>query len=129
VVINPERRSEMFTGGMQGYLDRQPFPDDVKTPTFRAMMLAGDAEALMATQIDRPSLEDVLPTLTVPCLVYVGDADPRHPVCETYVRLIPDATFVSLLGLDHMTGISRSDLVLPHVRAFLDRVTQQPSAR
>jgi pimeloyl-ACP methyl ester carboxylesterase len=129
VVNQAERRSPLLGEGMQGYLDRQPFPDHVKTPTFRAMMLANDAEALVATLIDRPSLEGILPTLPVPCLIYVGDADPRHPESETYVRLIPDATFVSLLGLDHMTGISRSDLVLPHVRAFLDRVTQQPSAR
>jgi pimeloyl-ACP methyl ester carboxylesterase len=128
VVIPAERRSPLLGEGMQGYLDRQPFPDHVKTPTFRAMMLANDAEALVATLIDRPSLEGILPTLPVPCLIYVGDADPRHPESETYVRLIPDATFVSLPGLDHMTGISPSDLVLPHVRTFLDRVTRQQAS-
>jgi pimeloyl-ACP methyl ester carboxylesterase len=128
VVIPAERRRQLLGEGMQGYLDRQPFPDHVKTPTFRAMMLANDAEALVATLIDRPSLEGILPTLPVPCLIYVGDADPRHPESETYVRLIPDATFVSLPGLDHMTGISPSDLVLPHVRTFLDRVTRQQAS-
>ena len=124
MVNQAERRSQLFGEGMQGYLDRQ-IPDHFKTPTFRAMMLANDIEALMATLTDRPSLEDILPTLPVPCLIYAGDADPRHPEAESCVRLIPDATFVSLPGLDHMTGISRSDRVLPHVRTFLDRVTRQ----
>ena len=127
MVDQAERRSQQFGEGMQGYLDRQ-IPDHVKTPTFRAMMLANDADALMATLIDRPSIEGILPTLPVPCLIYVGDADTRHSQSEAYVRLIPDATFVSLPGLDHMTGISRSDLVLPHVRAFLDRVTRQQAS-
>ena len=52
VVIQPERRSQQFAGGMQGYIDWQPFPADVKTSTFWAMMLANDVEALMATLID-----------------------------------------------------------------------------
>ena len=126
-VNQADRRSEQFGEGMQAYFDRQ-IPDHLKTPTLQAMMLANDPEALMASLIDRPSLEGILPTLPVPCLIYVGDADSRHPGCETSVRLIPDATFVSLPGLDHLTGTSRSDLVLPHVRAFLDRVTRHQAS-
>ena len=85
-------------------------------------MLAHDAEALIASSIDRPDVSDVLPTLTIPCLVYYGDADPGHVRAREYVTQIPDATFVALPGLDHWAGIYRSDLALPHIRAFLKRV-------
>jgi pimeloyl-ACP methyl ester carboxylesterase len=124
-VNQAERNAQWFGDGMQAFLDRQPLPDHIKTPTFRAEMLSNDPQALIAVGLDRPSIEDVLPTLTVPCLIYAGDADPVRARAETYVSLIPDATFVSLPGIDHWAGISRSDLVLPHVRAFLDHLTRQ----
>jgi pimeloyl-ACP methyl ester carboxylesterase len=117
-----ERNIQWFSDGMEAFLEQQPLPDQIKTLSFRAHMLANDAEALMAVGIDRPSIEDILPTLPMPCLIYAGDADPVHPRAEAYVRLIPDSTFVSLPGVDHWAGMYRSDLVLPHVRAFLERV-------
>lgn len=121
------RRGQEFSGGMEAFLARQPLPDQVKTPSFRAQMLANDVEALIAASIDRPSVEDVLPTLTMPCLLYVGEADPAYPQVERCVRLIPDATFVALPGLDHWAGLYRSDRVLPHVQTFLERLAQQPA--
>jgi pimeloyl-ACP methyl ester carboxylesterase len=93
-----------------------------------AMAWLSNPKALIAVGLDRPSIEDILPTLAVPCRIYAGDADPVHARAETYVSLIPDATFVSLPGLDHWAGIYRSDLVLPHVRAFLDRITRQKAS-
>jgi pimeloyl-ACP methyl ester carboxylesterase len=123
-------RTQMFSGGMEAMLERQSLPDEVNTPAFRAMMLANDVEALIAAAIDFPSVEDILPTLTIPCLIFVGDADRRRSEAERYAQLLSAATFVSLPGLDHWAGLYRSDVVLPHVRAFLDRVTrQQASAR
>lgn len=114
-----------FTDGMAAFLDRQPLPEHVKTPAFRARMLANDAEALIAASVYRPSLEDILPTLTMPCLAYVGADDPDRPRVEDWVALIPSATLVVLPGLDHWMGMYRSDLVLPHVRTFLERVTRE----
>ena len=111
-----------FADGMAAFLDRQPLPDHIKTPAFQARMLAHDVEALIASCIDRPDVSDVLPTLTMPCLIYYGDADPGHARAREYVTQIPDATFVTLPGLDHWAGIYRSDLALPHIRAFLERV-------
>ena len=88
-------------------------------------MLANDVEALIASaSVDRPDVSDVLPNLTMPCLVYYGDADPGHVRAQEYVKQIPDATFVLLPGLDHWAGIYRSDLALPPIRAFLERVTR-----
>ena len=113
---------------MEAMLERQPLPAEVKTPAFRALMLANDVEALIAAQVDRPSVEEILPTLAMPCLLYAGDADGAYPRVKQCASLIPDATFVSLPGLDHWAGLYRSDVVLPHVRAFLNRVTRQQAS-
>lgn len=75
-------------------------------------------------------LEGILPTQTVLCLAYVGGDDPIRPRVEDWVRAAPDAALVVLPGLDHWAGMYRADLMLPQVRAFLDRVAraQAPSA-
>src|SRR4051812_35594588 len=67
-------RTVTFKDGMAAFLERQPLPDHIKTPAFRAQMLANDPEALIASSIDRPGIEKILPTLLMPCLVYYGDA-------------------------------------------------------
>jgi pimeloyl-ACP methyl ester carboxylesterase len=123
-----QRNREWFSDGLEEFLERQPLPDHVKTPAFRARMLANDVTAFIASGVDYPSLEASLPTLTMPCLVYYGDADPGHARGQAYARLLPNATFVSLPGLDHWAGLYRSDLVLPYVRAFLDRVTRRAAS-
>ena len=101
----------------------QPLPDEIKTPEFRAQMLANDVQAFIAAEVDRPSLEHILPTLPMPCLLYGGNADPGYESFARCARQIPGATFVTLPGVDHWAGAYRSDLMVPHIRAFLARVT------
>jgi pimeloyl-ACP methyl ester carboxylesterase len=112
----------LFSDGMEAFLERQPLPEQVLTPAFRARMLANDAEALLAASVYRPGLEDILPTLTMPCLAYVGGDDPVRPQVRDWVKLVPRASVVVLPGLDHWAGMYRGDLVLPHLRAFLQQV-------
>jgi pimeloyl-ACP methyl ester carboxylesterase len=114
-----------FSDGMEAFLDRQPLPGHVKTAAFRARMLANDADALIAASVYRPGLKGILPTLTMPCLAYVGGDDPAGPQVEAWIRLVPYGTLVVLPGLDHWAGMYRSNLVLPHVRAFLERVARE----
>ena len=123
-----QRNREWLGDGLQAYLERQPLPDHVKTPSFCARMLANDVAAFIASGVDYPSLEASLPALTMPCLVYYGDADSGHAGGEAYARLLSNAAFVSLPALDHWAGLYRSDLVVPHVRAFLDRVARRESS-
>ena len=96
-------------------------------PEWREQILANDFEALIAIlKSGYPSLKDDLPSMTMPFLVYVGESDagnPRMEVKEDTKRL-PNATFVSLPGLDHLQGYTRSDLVLPHIKKFLAQVTK-----
>lgn len=94
----------------------------------RERMLAYDYEALLAVAQDRESLEAVLPTMRMPCLLYVGEMDEVYPIAKECAKQIPNVTFVTLPGLDHGEAIRRSDEVLPHVKRFLAAVNQQTGA-
>jgi pimeloyl-ACP methyl ester carboxylesterase len=69
-------------------------------------------------------MEDVLPTIAMPCLLFAGEADPRYPGAKKAVNYMPNASFVSLPGLDHYQVVG-SDLVLPHVKKFLAAVSKE----
>jgi pimeloyl-ACP methyl ester carboxylesterase len=92
------------------------------TPEHKARMLANDLQALQASSHARPSVEEVLPTMTMPCFLYVGEADAQAPSVEACAQLMPHVTFVSLQGLNHAQAYIRSELVLPHILPFLHRV-------
>lgn len=85
-----------------------------------AELFANDFQALAAIQGDWPSLEEVLPTMTMPCLLYVGDADPYLAKVTQCAKAIPGAEYFFLPGLDHGTGFRESSLVLPRIISFLE---------
>ena len=103
---------EAFVGKFEALIDSKFVPE------VRAQLLASDTQALAAAAQDRPSMEDALPGLTLPCLLYAGDKDPYFPKAQASARLIPGATFVPLPGLGHAEAFIRSDLVLPHFERF-----------
>ena len=93
-------------------------------PQFKSMVEDNDFQALCATvAIDRPDISDVLPQLTMPCLVYVGDADPRFEGAKESASRISNATFFSLPGLNHLESLTHSALVIPRVKQFLAEVS------
>jgi pimeloyl-ACP methyl ester carboxylesterase len=94
----------------------------------RERMLAYDYEALLAVAQDRESLEAVLPTMRMPCLLYVGEMDEVYPMAKECAKQIANVMFVTLPGLDHGEAIKRSDKVLPHVKRFLAGVNQETGA-
>jgi pimeloyl-ACP methyl ester carboxylesterase len=89
------------------------------TPTLRARLMATDLHALRAQTQDRTSIADVLATMTMPCLLFVGETEPRLPDVHVCMQHIPNVTFFVVPGCDHFGAWARSDEVLPHVRAFL----------
>ncbi|SRR5712691_539251 len=99
------------------------------TPEIKAQMLENDLQALAAAMHDRDSLVEVLPIMTMPCLLFVGEADPRFPKVQECVQSMPNATFVSLPDLNHAQANMRSDLVLPHITQFLQQVSHKTTAR
>ena len=82
-------------------------------PAAREEMLANDFQALAAARQGRPSLEAILPDMAMPCLLYAGDADPSYPKTRECAQHIPNATFISLPGLDHATAF-RGGALQPH---------------
>jgi pimeloyl-ACP methyl ester carboxylesterase len=97
------------------------------TPWLRARALANDRQALIAllSLEERAGFEDMLPNITIPCLVFAGEATDEHPGSKRCVGGLPNATFASLPGLNHIEAIYRIDLVLPHIHRFLAAVGEE----
>ena len=96
------------------------------TPDERAQMLQNDPQALIASSIelrDFQGIEDVLPSMTMPCLLLVGEEDFLYEGVTRCVKEMPNATMVSFPGQDHGQTFQRSDLTLPHITKFLEKCT------
>jgi len=104
------------------YEQAGPISDEMK-----ARLLANDYEALIAMMNTvEPSLEDDLPNMHMPFLVLFGEADElwSYPMAKEVYKKLPNSTFVSFPNLDHLQAVYRVDLVLPHVKKFLARVSK-----
>jgi len=91
----------------------------------REELLKNDFQALAAAQQDRVSMEDTLPTMTMPCCLYAGDADPLYAKAKVCAQHIPQATFFAMAGLDHGAAFREAGLALPQVTKFLRTVTER----
>ena len=101
------------------------------SPAHQVRMLSNDPEALIAHRLksnDFAGLEEVLPTMTMPCLLIAGEADGNYPGVKECVTYMPNVTFVSFPGLNHAETLFHSDLVLPHVTEFLKGAVLQAGA-
>jgi pimeloyl-ACP methyl ester carboxylesterase len=92
------------------------------TPAMRSRLLANDLDALRALTQDRESNADVLPSLTMPCLLFAGELDPRFAKVQQLASDLPNVTFLRLAAYDHIDAAVRSELVIPHLKAFLSKV-------
>lgn len=93
--------------------------------TSEVRMLAYDYRALLAVAQDRESLEDVLPKIEMPCLLYVGEEDEEvYPLAKKCSAQLANARFVALPGLDHGGVIRECDAVVPHIKSFLSSIEQ-----
>jgi pimeloyl-ACP methyl ester carboxylesterase len=139
----PERFQSLILGGAHPYAETiQAFRDGLSqgleafgawtrqvfghymNPAISKRLLANDLVALLALSQDRADFASVLPTMHMPCLLYVGEADPRLSPMRECLKQLSDATFFSLPDCNHIDAFARSDLVLPHVGAFLARFRQ-----
>jgi pimeloyl-ACP methyl ester carboxylesterase len=137
----PHRFSSFIIGAAHPYAENmQPFRDLMPrnadafatmvdqifgsrlTPVSRSRLLANDLDALRALTQDRVSNADVLPTMTMPCLLFVGELDPRLAAVKKCASELPTATFFTLPECDHIDTLVRSDLVIPQIKAFLSKV-------
>jgi pimeloyl-ACP methyl ester carboxylesterase len=88
----------------------------------RARQLTNDLEALRTLTQDRVSNADVLSLMTMPSLLFVGEADPRFAQVKQCAAEMPNATFFSLPDSDHVGTAMRIDVVVPQIKAFLARI-------
>ena len=96
------------------------------SPGERERWLAADVDALRAarlTNLTEPDLErDAVAAIQAPTLIYAGTDDNPEPKARA-ARLMANAVFVGLDGLDHAQTMNRADLVLPYALAFLAGLT------
>jgi pimeloyl-ACP methyl ester carboxylesterase len=117
----PDRPMEFMVATMEKTLGFQ-YPAER-----REQMLSLDPHAILASfygvlgQKVIPAASEVLPRVTLPCLVFIGENDPWCQMAEECASLMPNATFLSLSGIGH-EAVERSDLLLPHIRKFLAEV-------
>jgi len=116
---------QLFKKGMGTYVELFEKERGIKmTPQAKTKILSNDTEALTAfvsANEWRANLEDALPNMTMPCLLFIGEADPSYAGAKRCANLLPDAEFVSFPGLGHEVDF-QSHLVLPHIKKFLEKV-------
>ncbi len=91
-------------------------------PTSEARLRTLDPRAMLAFfeySPDETGLEAVLPTMTMPCLLYIGDQDDPEDIL-TYAKQIPNAVTLVLPGLNHAQTSAAVDLIVPRALEFLD---------
>jgi pimeloyl-ACP methyl ester carboxylesterase len=93
-----------------------------RAPAMHSRFLTNDLDALQALTQDRKFNADVLPSMTMPCLLFAGELDPRLAKVKECASALPSSTFFTLPECDHFTVLLRSDLVIPHIKAFLSKV-------
>jgi pimeloyl-ACP methyl ester carboxylesterase len=122
-----EERIEQLRRGMLEYIVSLESRTGAPMPEARRRHYESmDAEALIAltrANAAAAGFEAGLEGARVPALLYCGTEDAAHEGAGRAAAAMPNASFVSLPGLTHRTAIERSDLVLPHVLPFLEKVT------
>ena len=144
----PERFNSFILGGAHPYAEntqaiRDRMPNDpaafaagiektygaLLTPARRARLLANDLDALRALTTDRDDIADVLPTMTMPSLIFCGELDPRLAQARQAASEMPNATFLGLPGCDHVGTTRRTEIIIPRIRTFLRDVAERAALR
>jgi pimeloyl-ACP methyl ester carboxylesterase len=124
----PGALDTLATLGIPAFLDAweeylgSPVPASV-----RASMIALDDDALVAylrSLEQRDDLTDAFPRMRMPVLLYAGehDRDRLVPSLQAAEQL-PDATFLTLAGANHLSAFDRRDAIRPYVTMFLQQVS------
>ena len=130
--ITPEDRIALLRQGMAHYVADAEAKEGPMEAGRRERLLDNDPEALIAaTTAPRGTegLENLLPRLSLPYLLYCGEADGFFPGAREASQVIPNAAFASFPGLNHGQTSRAADLVLPHVTKFLNEAAMKVGAR
>lgn len=124
-----EDRVKILRNGIEAYVANMEANSGPIEAGRKSRLLENDHEALIAAiSAPRGTTGEVLPKITMPCLLYVGEADGFYDGVQKAQQHIQGVTYVSFPGLNHGEVSQMSDVVLPHVTRFLQGVTQQVDA-
>lgn len=140
----PERFSSFILGGIHPYSDLPGYQVNLAhlreqgmegivawfdatgplTEVQKAELLSNDVEALAAlTHNARADYSDLIPNISVPCLLYCGEDDVRYDGAKKCAEALPNAVFVSLAGYDHLAvSFNGTAEIVPHISEFLSRI-------
>lgn len=97
-----------------------PLPLQVKK-----LILANDSLALAAVcrsmLVEKPLVDD-LPKMEMPFLIFAGDKDFSYAGAKESAGLLPNASFITLPGLDHSMAGGSPERIVPQMKEFLKRV-------
>ena len=113
-----------FVAWLEGLLASLGFPP-LSSP-MRASMLKHDTRALMAWHravcaMHDLSFEDVLGSISVPCLLYAGENSGEYALAQRAAQDIPGASFVGVPQGGHLEGGTWIDTLWPHIRRIVNR--------
>lgn len=126
-----------YAESMQPYRDRMPQSQDafvaimeqflgkLLTPAMRERLVKNDLDALRVLTQDRVSMAEVLRSMRMPCLLFVGELDPRLSPMRDCVAALANATIFTLPGHDHITTPWQIDAILPRVKSFLEKESRE----
>ena len=129
--VPPEDRISLLRQGMARYVADAEAKEGSMEDGRRKRLLDNAPEALIAaTNAPRGTdgIEDILPGIDIPCLLYCGEADGFFQGAKEASQIIPNARFASFPGLNHGQTSRAADAVLPHVTQFLKEVSQKVGA-
>ena len=113
--------------GIRGVLKERESQRGPLSPGRRERFLTLDPLAISAAWEavgEWDGVEQALPTMATPALIIVGDQDTQYrETAPQDASRMPNARFVSMPGLDHVQTFDRTDLVLPHIKEFLGKVS------
>ena len=126
---------DLLTAGTEGIVqvfeERFDAVGDEVPESWKAISRANDIEALIARRMSRGMVPDhVLAGMTIPALFYAGTEDSVHARAKRAAELMPNATFVSIEGRDHVQAAAPSvaEFVIPHIKEFLSGVESELAA-
>jgi pimeloyl-ACP methyl ester carboxylesterase len=125
----PERVAQLASAVSQGREAYETFLNGLlggDSPGFKHRWLSGDLQAfgaaIQALLTLPEQTAESLARFPMPCFAYAGDRDGTHERVRQAAADLSLGTFTSLPGLNHITALTRGDLVVPHVRGFLARI-------
>lgn len=120
--------AEWMDGYLPGFFAGPVSPEAIDL--IRRMMLEVRPAGLlpMLTAFAGADLNDVLPTIAVPTLLFYGEADARapRPVAEALHAGIPGSELVVLPGVGHYINLEAPDAFNAEVRRFLRAPVPRP---